>query len=84
MKHQFVTTGPENLGFGHGQHACPGGFFASNEIKVVPVEMLRRYDVALKDDGGSGARPKTIGAGTSYFPDPTAKVYFRKRRNIRV
>ncbi|KAI3397101.1 hypothetical protein diail_11244 [Diaporthe ilicicola] len=21
----FVTTGPDSLGFGHGQHACPGG-----------------------------------------------------------
>lgn len=23
-KHQFVTTTAEHMGFGHGQHACPG------------------------------------------------------------
>lgn len=26
-KHQFVTTTAEQMGFGHGQHACPGKIF---------------------------------------------------------
>ncbi|PPJ58923.1 hypothetical protein CBER1_11522 [Cercospora berteroae] len=43
-QHQLVTTGPDNLGFGHGQHACPGRFFASNEIKIVLCYLLIQYD----------------------------------------
>ena len=37
---QFVTTSAEHLGFGHGQHACPGRFFASNEIKIAIAHLL--------------------------------------------
>ncbi|KAI1269658.1 cytochrome P450 [Xylariaceae sp. FL1019] len=41
---QFVTTSPEHLNFGHGQHACPGRFFASNEIKIILCHLLMKYD----------------------------------------
>lgn len=37
---QFVSTSPDHLGFGHGQHACPGRFFASNEIKIMMCHIL--------------------------------------------
>lgn len=39
-RHQFVTTTATLLGFGHGQHACPGRFFASNEMKVLLCFLL--------------------------------------------
>lgn len=45
MRNQFVTTGPQNLGLGHGQYACSGRFLASNEIKVVLTGSLRRRKV---------------------------------------
>lgn len=76
MKHQSITTGSENLSFGHGQHACPGRFFASNEIKVLLVEMLKRYDLALTTDGSVGTRPTSVISGISFSPDRTAKVHF--------
>ncbi|KAI0544219.1 cytochrome P450 [Xylaria curta] len=41
---QFVTTSASNLGFGHGEHACPGRFFASNEIKIIMCHLLIKYD----------------------------------------
>ncbi|KAI8948489.1 cytochrome P450 [Xylaria longipes] len=41
---QFVTTSASHLGFGHGEHACPGRFFASNEIKIILCHMLMKYD----------------------------------------
>ncbi|KAK4499081.1 hypothetical protein PRZ48_009593 [Zasmidium cellare] len=44
IKHQFVTTTPDNMLFGHGQHACPGRFFASNEIKILFCFLLLQYD----------------------------------------
>ncbi|KAI1199298.1 cytochrome P450 [Nemania serpens] len=41
---QFVTTSASHLNFGHGEHACPGRFFASNEIKIVLCHLLLKYD----------------------------------------
>ncbi|KAI1421730.1 cytochrome P450 [Xylaria sp. FL1777] len=41
---QFVTTSPTHLTFGHGEHACPGRFFASNEIKIILCHMLMKFD----------------------------------------
>ena len=41
---QFVTTSPQHLLFGHGQHACPGRFFAANEIKIALCHLLLKYD----------------------------------------
>lgn len=41
---QFVATSPEHMLFGHGQHACPGRFFASNEIKILLCHLLLKYD----------------------------------------
>lgn len=43
----FVTTGPDSLGFGHGQHACPGRFFAANEVKILMCHLLLKYDLEL-------------------------------------
>ncbi|EQB43262.1 hypothetical protein CGLO_18104 [Colletotrichum gloeosporioides Cg-14] len=50
-KWQFVTTGPEHLAFGHGLHSCPGRFFASNEIKVILVYLLTKYEWKWATDG---------------------------------
>ncbi|KAI0469265.1 cytochrome P450 [Xylaria cf. heliscus] len=41
---QFVSTSSSHLGFGHGEHACPGRFFASNEIKIILCHLLVKYD----------------------------------------
>ncbi|KAK1658301.1 cytochrome P450 [Colletotrichum godetiae] len=44
---QLVSTLPEHLGFGHGKHACPGRFFAANEIKIALVHILLQYEWRL-------------------------------------
>lgn len=49
-KHQATTTGVDSLTFGHGNHACPGRFFAMYMIKAVMIEVLRNYDVRLEGD----------------------------------
>lgn len=41
---QLVTTSSNNMLFGHGKHACPGRFFATNEMKVALCHMLLKYD----------------------------------------
>jgi cytochrome P450 len=51
-RHQFVTLSKDVMSFGYGRHACPGRFFAANEIKLIMIEVLRKYDVELKGDEG--------------------------------
>jgi hypothetical protein len=82
-KHQFVTTGPDSIAFGHGKLACPGRFYASNLIKVVVLELLQRYDLGLGPRGEGQAdgvkRPGTLKRGTVFTPDPRAQIFLRDR-----
>ncbi|KAF7198377.1 Cytochrome P450 monooxygenase [Pseudocercospora fuligena] len=76
-KHQFVTTSPDNLFFGHGQHACPGRFFASNEIKILFCYFLLRYDFRLEP----GTKvPESISFEDTTTVSPDIQVQARKRQ----
>ncbi|KAJ0359297.1 hypothetical protein COL154_008443 [Colletotrichum chrysophilum] len=74
-KWQFVTTGPEHLAFGHGLHSCPGRFFASNEIKVILVYLLTKYEWKWATDG----RKEDSFSGLFASADPTATALIRAR-----
>jgi len=43
-KNQFVMASYENLTWGYGKHACPGRFFAANEIKLLLALIIMRFD----------------------------------------
>ncbi|EUC27383.1 hypothetical protein COCCADRAFT_41880 [Bipolaris zeicola 26-R-13] len=43
-KAHLVSTSPEHLGFRHGDQACPGRFFAANEVKIALCHLLLKYD----------------------------------------
>ncbi|GLA86353.1 hypothetical protein AtubIFM56815_010614 [Aspergillus tubingensis] len=73
---QLVTTAPENLAFGHGKHACPGRFFAANEVKIVLIYLLLRYDWKLLE----GTVPRIFSGGFGMSLDPTLKIKVRRRR----
>ncbi|KZT08802.1 cytochrome P450 [Laetiporus sulphureus 93-53] len=77
IKHQYVSTSPEYIPFGHGKHACPGRFFVANELKAVLAYIVLNYDVKF---GGDGTRPSNHWFGILIVPDPTAEVMFRKRQ----
>jgi cytochrome P450 len=70
---QFVSTNPEFLSFGHGNHACPGRFFASNEIKIAMVQLLPNYDWSATD-----AAPKSRFA-SRFVPDPETRILYKSR-----
>lgn len=74
---QFVTTSPEHLHFGHGQHACPGRFFASNEVKIALCQMLLKYDWRF-EPGTARPAPQTFEANTAV--NPKGKVQYRRRQ----
>ncbi|KAI4660219.1 uncharacterized protein J4E78_004919 [Alternaria triticimaculans] len=45
----LVSTGPNNLSFGHGAQGCPGRFFAANEMKIALCHLLLKYDWELAE-----------------------------------
>ncbi|CZS93324.1 related to cytochrome P450 monooxygenase (lovA) [Rhynchosporium agropyri] len=83
-KQQFVTASPESLNFGQGTHACPGRFFASNEIKVVLIELLKNWDIRFVGDyagtGGIERRPKNVLHDLLVVSDAEAELEFRRRK----
>lgn len=74
--HQFATTEPEILNFGHGKYACPGRFFAALEIKNILVRLIMDYDWKLPGDEG---RPKNITAHEFIFPNEKTIIYTKRR-----
>ncbi|KAF8697501.1 hypothetical protein AX14_001359 [Amanita brunnescens Koide BX004] len=75
-KHSLVSLDLDYLLFSHGRHACPGRFFAVNEIKAMLAHILLNYDVKLANDGG---RPDNMWLGRASFANTKAEVLFRKR-----
>lgn len=73
---QYVASNPSSLGFGYGRHACPGRFFAAQEIKAIMAYILRHYDMQFSEGQG---RPPSMPVETQLLPDPTATVEFRMR-----
>lgn len=53
---QFVSVSQNSLTFGYGRHACPGRFFAANEIKMILANVLLEYDVRMPE-GTTGRYP---------------------------
>ncbi|KAG5962100.1 hypothetical protein E4U56_003488 [Claviceps arundinis] len=75
-KHNFSMTDSSNMAFGYGKYACPGRFYAANEIKLVLTNLLLRYDFKFCDGQG---RPRNITIDSDMFPDPRARLCVRTR-----
>lgn len=73
---QFVSTSPEHLVFGHGKHACPGRFFAGNEIKVVLIFLLMKYDWKFTSED----RKEDNAFGQEMDTDQTSKAMIKRRK----
>ncbi|KAI1793059.1 cytochrome P450 [Ganoderma leucocontextum] len=78
LRHQVVNTSVNYLPFGHGKHACPGRFFAANELKTMLAFIVLNYDLKL---GGDGKRPADALRGTTFLL-PSGPVFFRKRQAV--
>jgi cytochrome P450 len=59
---QLVSVNKHHLPFGFGRHACPGRFFAANEIKMIFANMLTRYKIA-NPEGIEGRVPNMVFGG---------------------
>lgn len=72
---QLVSPSPAHMGFGLGNQACPGRFFAANEVKIALSHMLLRYDFKLRE----GVKPRVRQSGTSLSADAEAEIAIRRR-----
>jgi cytochrome P450 len=73
----IVTTTPNILNFGHGRHACPGRFFAAQQMKLILAYLLVKFD--MKIDTPGGRRPKDFWFGLACMPDPRSRILIRRR-----
>ncbi|KAH7930529.1 cytochrome P450 [Leucogyrophana mollusca] len=76
-KHQLISTSLSYIAFGHGKHACPGRFFASNVMKAMMAHLVINFDIKLKQEG---VRPPDQWFQMNCSPNRTAEVMFRRRQ----
>ncbi|PHH91714.1 hypothetical protein CDD83_10562 [Cordyceps sp. RAO-2017] len=73
---QFTSISDTYVNFGAGRHACPGRFFAGNEIKLVLARFVLGYDIRLRS---GDVRPKPMSIVMTKSPSPNAVLEFRRR-----
>ncbi|KAI1498348.1 cytochrome P450 [Biscogniauxia marginata] len=72
---QFVSVSQDSLTFGYGRHACPGRFFAANEIKMIMANALLKFE--FKNTDGSTERYPNIEFAHMSIPDMKRKLMYR-------
>jgi cytochrome P450 len=72
----LVSTSVDYQPFGHGRHACPGRFFAANELKLLLAYMILNYDIEMLKE-----RPAGRWVGQVSLPAMKATIKVR-RRNV--
>ena len=70
----LVSTSADYQPFGHGRHACPGRFFAANELKLLLAYMVLNYDIEML-----AKRPAGTWVGQVSLPDMKATIKVRRR-----
>ncbi|CZR69532.1 related to cycloheximide-inducible protein CIP70 (cytochrome P450 family) [Phialocephala subalpina] len=77
-KHQFVSISSSSMMFGTGKHACPGRFFAGNEIKLLLAKIVMRFD--LKMPPGVTERYPGFSYEQSNLLDTTKNIMMKRRK----
>ncbi|KAI0673746.1 cytochrome P450 [Trametes maxima] len=76
IKHQFVNVSTDYIPFGVGRHACPGRFFAANELKSLLAHLVLNYDFKL----ANGDQPLSLNFWGYNLVAEEWKILFRKRK----
>ncbi|EXL39272.1 hypothetical protein FOCG_18117 [Fusarium oxysporum f. sp. radicis-lycopersici 26381] len=66
-----------SLAFGYGNQACPGRYFAVNELKLMLSRLVAEYDFALPK---GAQRPKSFDVEENIILDKDAKILMRSRK----
>lgn len=72
-QNQFVSVNTQHLTFGYGRHACPGRFFAANEIKMIVANTVLRYDIKMPD--GVTGRYQNLMHGSSVSSGSSGNLF---------
>lgn len=70
----LATTSMKITSFGHGRLACPGRFFASDEMKLLSAYIILNYSFDILKE-----RPKRVWAGPFGIPPMTANIRVKRR-----
>ncbi|EJD49202.1 cytochrome P450 [Auricularia subglabra TFB-10046 SS5] len=76
LPNRLVSTSFDFLTFGTGRHACPGRFWAANEMKAMMAYMVSHYDMKMEHEG---VVPQETWLGATIIPDRNARLVIRKR-----
>lgn len=74
---QLVSTSTDHYAFGHGTHACPGRFFAANEVKIALAHIVLAYDIELAPD----SKPDVLSYGSELLANPMLNLQVRRRED---
>lgn len=75
----FVSTSPQHLPFGHGNHSCPGRFLVDFELKMIIAYVLMNYDMEFPAEYG-GKRPPNRWVAEAFAPPSGAKIRLKRRK----
>ncbi|KAM3424782.1 hypothetical protein BST61_g6763 [Cercospora zeina] len=70
----LIAVGNDWLSFGHGRHACPGRFFASQEMKLMIAHVVTNYEIKCE-----GGRPANMLINGSSIPSAKAELQVKLR-----
>ncbi|KAF4445467.1 hypothetical protein F53441_10809 [Fusarium austroafricanum] len=73
-RNALPTATTDFLAWGLGRHACPGRFFASNEIKMLIAYILLNYDIEHLAE-----RPRNTWISQNRIPPMKATLKFRRK-----
>lgn len=76
----FVSTSPEHLPFGHGNHSCPGRFLVDFEAKMMIAYVLMNYDVEFPAEYDR-KRPPNRWMAEALAPPSGARIRVKRRRS---
>lgn len=76
-KYQFASISLDSMEFGLGKDACPGRFFATNQIKIILAHLIFNYDLSLEKP--TSGRPKNFMFEVNVLADPRAKLMLKRR-----
>lgn len=71
-----MSVTKENMSFGFGRHACPGRFFAANEIKLILARLLLDYDLRMPP--GVDEPYRNLAIGVVNGTDTTKEIHLRR------
>ncbi|KAK4503568.1 hypothetical protein PRZ48_004483 [Zasmidium cellare] len=75
-KYQFVSLTDGSSAFGNGRHACPGRFFAANEIKLLVAKFLMEFD--FKMPPGESGRYENDSYERMVFPNSDKTILIKR------